>query len=193
VDVKKYDGITYVVAKKIKNLDTILERRKYGALLTLKRVGKNGELFNVYKFRTMFPYAEYLQAYVFKTYMLQKGGKINKDIRVNTVGKFMRKYWIDELPMFINILRGEMKIVGVRPLSQLYYSLYTPELQQARIRYKPGLLPLFYADLPETLEQIQGSEMRYLRNCKKYGTFITDLKYFFKIMHNIIIRRAKSA
>lgn len=92
VDIKKYDGISYVVAKKVKNLKTILEKRKYGALLTLKRIGKDGKLFNVYKFRTMFPYAEYLQAYVFKTYMLQKGGKINKDIRVNSVGKFMRKY-----------------------------------------------------------------------------------------------------
>ena len=193
VDVKKYDGISYVVAKKVKNLDVILEKRKYGALLTLKRIGKNGKMFKVYKFRTMFPYAEYLQAYVFKTYMLQKGGKINKDIRVNTVGKFMRKYWIDELPMFINVLRGEMKIVGVRPLSQLYYSLYTPELQQARIRYKPGLLPPFYADLPETLEQIQASEMRYLRSCKKYGVVITDLRYFVKILNNIVINKAKSA
>ncbi len=105
----------------------------------------------------------------------------------------MRKYWIDELPIFINVLRGEMKLVGVRPLSQHYYSLYAPELQKMRIRYKPGLLPPFYADLPETLDEIQESEFRYLQSCEKNGVFVTDMKYLVKILNNILIKRVKSA
>ncbi|MEA4967001.1 MAG: sugar transferase [Bacteroidaceae bacterium] len=193
VETKKLNGITYVIAKKIKNLDAILESKRYGPLLTLRRLGKNGKVFNVFKFRTMYSYAEYLQAYIYRTSKLQKGGKFNKDIRVNTMGKFMRKYWIDELPMFINVLRGEMKLVGVRPLSQHYYSLYAPELQKMRIRYKPGLLPPFYADLPETLEEIQESEFRYLQRCEKNGIFVTDMKYLVKILNNILIKRVKSA
>lgn len=193
VETKKLNGITYVIAKKIKNLDVILESKRYGPLLTLRRLGKNGKVFNVYKFRTMYSYAEYLQAYIYRTSKLQKGGKFNKDIRVNTMGKFMRKYWIDELPMFINVLRGEMKLVGVRPLSQHYYSLYSPELQKMRIRYKPGLLPPFYADLPETLDEIQESEFRYLQSCEKNGVFVTDMKYLVKILNNILIKRVKSA
>ena len=193
VEIKKLNNISYVIAKKIKNLDEILESKRYGPLLTLRRLGKNGKVFNVYKFRTMYSYAEYLQAYIYRTSKLQKGGKFNKDFRVNTMGKFMRKYWIDELPMFINVLRGEMKIVGVRPLSQHYFSLYSPELQKKRVRYKPGLLPPFYADLPETLEEIQESELRYLRFCEQNGVFITDLKYLVKILKNILIHRAKSA
>ncbi|MDD4427513.1 MAG: sugar transferase [Paludibacter sp.] len=193
VETKKINKITYVVAYKVKNLNVILESKRYGPLLTLRRVGKNGKVFNVYKFRTMYSYAEYLQAYIFRMNKLQRGGKFYKDFRINTMGKFMRKYWIDELPMFINVLRGEMKIVGVRPLSQHYFSLYTPELQRMRVRFKPGLLPPFYADLPETLDEIQESEFRYLRNCEQNGTFVTDIKYFFKIMNNILIHKAKSA
>lgn len=193
VETKKLNGITYVIAHKVKNLPVILESKRYGPLLTLRRLGKNGIVFNVYKFRTMFSYAEYLQAYIYRMNKLQKGGKFNKDIRINTMGKFMRKYWIDELPMFINVLRGEMKIVGVRPLSQHYYSLYTPELQKMRVRYKPGLLPPFYADLPETLEEIQESEFRYLKSCEQNGVLVTDMKYFVRILKNILFKRVKSA
>ncbi len=193
VETKKINAITYVIARKVKNLEEILESKRYGPLLTLRRLGKNGKFFNVYKFRTMFPYSECLQSYIYKTSKLQKGGKFNKDIRVNTMGKFMRKYWIDETPMLINLLRGEMKIVGVRPLSKHYFELYHPELRKKRIRYKPGLLPPFYADLPETLEEIQESEMRYLRLCDTKGVFVTDFIYFFKILKNILIHRAKSA
>lgn len=95
--------------------------------------------------------------------------------------------------MLINLFKGEMKIVGVRPISELYFSLYTPELQAKRTKYKPGLLPPFYADLPETLEEIQTSEMNYLDLCEKNGTFLTDIRYFFKIMNNILFTNAKSA
>jgi lipopolysaccharide/colanic/teichoic acid biosynthesis glycosyltransferase len=190
---KKIDGITYVIAHKNRKLDEILVAKQYGPLLKLRRMGKNGKVFEVYKFRTMYPYAEYIQAYIFKHSSLQKGGKFNRDIRVNTLGKFMRKFWIDETPMFMNLLKGEMKLVGVRPLSLHYFSLYSPELQYKRKKFMPGLLPPFYADMPETLDEIQASEMRYLVACEKHGTFITDFRYFFKILHNILIKKARSA
>ncbi|MEA4982852.1 MAG: sugar transferase, partial [Paludibacter sp.] len=193
VEVKKFNGITYVIARKIVQLDEILESKRYGPLLKLRRLGKNGKMIEVLKFRTMYPYAEYLQAYIYKNYSLQKGGKFNRDMRVSTLGRFMRRYWIDEFPMFINILRGEMKLVGVRPLSKQYYELYEPLLQEKRIRFKPGLLPPFYADMPETLEEIQESELRYLRACENNGELITDLKYLIKILRNILIKRVKSA
>ncbi|GAB1415500.1 hypothetical protein MASR2M117_09060 [Paludibacter sp.] len=186
-------GLTYVIATKARKLEAILEDKHYGSLLKLRRLGKNGKLINVYKFRTMYSYAEYLQAYIYKLNSLQKGGKFKKDFRINSMGRFMRKYWIDELPMFINLIRGEMKLVGVRPLSQQYFSLYSKELQKLRIKYKPGLLPPFYADLPETLDEIQESELRYLKSCQQNGVFITDLKYFVLILKNILFKKAKSA
>jgi lipopolysaccharide/colanic/teichoic acid biosynthesis glycosyltransferase len=124
---------------------------------------------------------------------LQKGGKFNNDIRINTLGGIMRKYFLDEIPMLLNLIRGEMKIVGVRPISNHYFSLYSAELQEKRLKTKPGLLPPFYADMPETMEEIQNSEMKYLIECEKNGTFVTDVKYLRKIIKNIIINKARSA
>ncbi len=191
--IKEIENLTYIVCKKVVNLEEIRETKHYGAFVKLKRIGKDGNLINVYKFRTMYPYAEYIQSYVYETKSLGKGGKFQNDFRINTLGKFLRTYWLDELPMFINILKGNMKIVGVRPLSQQYYNLYSQELQEIRIRFKPGLFPPFYADLPDTLEEIQESEMKYLRRCYTHGVFYTDLKYFFLIFKNILFKKAKSA
>jgi hypothetical protein len=90
----------------------------YGPFIKLWRIGKDGKMIKVYKFRTMHPYAEYLQEYVFKLQSLQDGGKIKDDFRISGFGKFMRSIWLDELPMIFNILKGDLKLVGVRPLSQ---------------------------------------------------------------------------
>jgi lipopolysaccharide/colanic/teichoic acid biosynthesis glycosyltransferase len=141
--------------------------------------------------RTMHAYSEYLQQYVFETSSLQEGGKFKDDFRVTTVGKFMRKTWIDELPMLINLMRGDLKIVGVRPLSKHYFGLYTPEMRDFRLKFKPGLVPPFYVDLPKTLEEIQESERRYLLAYQKHP-FITDFVYFWKALYNILIKKARS-
>ncbi|HET7734161.1 MAG TPA: hypothetical protein VFK73_10015, partial [Paludibacter sp.] len=66
-------------------------------------------------------------------------------------------------------------------------------LQEKRIKYKPGLLPPFYADMPRTLDEIQESEMKYLTLCEEKGVFITDVKYLFGILKNILFKRARSA
>jgi len=189
---KKIGKLTYVVAQRMKQPEKN-QKRTYGPLITLKRFGKDKIPFKVYKMRTMHPYSEYLQAYIYERNSLQEGGKFKRDIRVTTLGSIMRKYWLDELPMLINLLKGEMKIVGVRPLSAHYFSLYSAELQEKRVKYKPGLLPPFYADMPKTLDEIQASEMRYLDMCEKNGVFLTDLKYIFMILNNILIKKARSA
>jgi lipopolysaccharide/colanic/teichoic acid biosynthesis glycosyltransferase len=188
----KVGSLTYVFARRVKQPEPIV-KKSYGPLIKLKRLGKNGKVFDVYKMRTMHPYSEYLQAYIYDHYNLQKGGKFNNDIRINTLGGIMRKYFLDEIPMLLNLIRGEMKIVGVRPISNHYFSLYSAELQEKRLKTKPGLLPPFYADMPETMEEIQNSEMKYLIECEKNGTFVTDVKYLRKIIKNIIINKARSA
>ncbi len=184
--------IIYVKARRASNPHTQSRARRYGPLIKLSRVGKNGKKFNVYKMRTMHPYSEFLQKYIFEKNNLAEGGKIKNDIRVSTIGAFMRKYWLDELPMFINFFKGDMKFVGVRPLSSHYFSLYSSELQAKRIKHKPGLFPPFYADMPKTLEEIQKSEMNYLTLCEQKGTFITDMYYMWKIFVNIVFKKARS-
>lgn len=184
-----YDKTLFVLARKVR--EPSKEPRHYGMVIRLKRVGKNGKMFNVYKFRTMFAYSDYLQAYVYANNKLSNGGKFKDDYRIPAWGAWMRKYWVDELPMLFNLLKGDMKLVGVRPLSKHYFDLYDHDLQERRIKYKPGLLPPYYADMPNTLDEIQDSERRYLDAYEK-NPLMTDMKYFFKIMRNIVFRRKRS-
>lgn len=163
----------------------------YGALIRLKRVGKGGKTIYVYKMRTMHPYSEYLQEYVYQRNNLADGGKFHNDFRVSTLGRFMRRFWIDELPMLINLVRRDMKLVGVRPLSQQYYELYDEELKDLRIRTRPGLIPPYYADMPSTLEEIQASEKKYLESYLR-NPFLTDWRYFWKATYNIVVKKARS-
>lgn len=174
-----------------KRREPALEHPSYGMIVKLKRVGKGGEPIWVYKFRTMYAYSEYLQTYVYENNNLRSGGKFYDDYRVTTWGRLLRKYWLDELPMLINVLKGQMKLVGVRPLSEQYFNLYKPEIQQIRIKSKPGMLPPYYADMPETLDEIQESERRYCEEYEKHP-FRTDWKYFWKIQANILFRRKRS-
>lgn len=163
----------------------------YGPLIKLRRYGKDGKILGVYKMRTMHPFSEYLQAYIYQKNQLQDGGKFKNDFRVTSSGKFMRKFWIDELPMIINVFKGEMKIVGVRPLSEHYFNLYTEELKTKRLKSKPGLVPPFYVDMPITLEEIMASETKYLDAHEK-NPFTTDIRYFFKAFYNIFFKKARS-
>jgi lipopolysaccharide/colanic/teichoic acid biosynthesis glycosyltransferase len=190
VEEEYVDNNFYVVAHKIKHPAFDLEPT-YGPLIKLKRIGLGGKIIKVYKLRTMHPYAEYLQSYIFDKYNLQEGGKFKNDFRVSTLGRFMRRFWIDELPMLVNLFRGDLKIVGVRPLSQHYFNLYSKELQEKRIKTKPGLIPPFYVDNPKTLEEIMASEMKYLDAYEKHP-YRTDIKYFFKAIYNIIFKRFRS-
>lgn len=168
------------------------ENPTYGPFIKLRRVGKHGRIIYVYKLRTMHPFAEYIQDFVYERYNLKEGGKFNNDFRITTLGRIFRKFWVDELPMLINLFRGEMKIVGVRPLSRHYFSLYSDELQQRRTQYKPGLVPPFYVDMPETLEEIQQSELRYMDAYDKHP-LLTDWKYFWTAIWNILVKKKRSS
>ena len=163
----------------------------YGPLIALPRVGKEGMMLKVYKLRTMHPYSEFIQDYVYKLHELQDGGKFRNDFRITSWGEICRKIWLDEFPMLINVLRGEMKLVGVRPLSKQYFELYKDDVRARRIKYKPGLIPPFYADMPDNIEEIQESELRYLDSFDKQP-FLTDLRYFWKSWWNILFRHARS-
>ena len=188
VDEEYRHGEFFVLARKVKA--PIWDDVPSGSLLIkLKRVGKNKELIGVYKLRTMYSYSEYLQPYIYEHNHLQQGGKFADDYRVTPWGKWMRKLWIDELPMFINFFKGEMKLVGVRPLSRHYFSLYTKEMQELRTKVKPGLLPPFYYEKqsPKSIEEVQASERRYVEACLKHPV-LTDIKYFFGTISNIIFR-----
>lgn len=164
----------------------------YGFLCRLKRIGKDGKIIKVYKFRTMHPFAEYLQEYVYNNNHTQKNGKFKNDFRVTSWGRILRKFWIDEIPMLINFVKGDLKLFGVRPLSSHYFNLYRGSFRQKRLKYKPGLVPPFYVDLPKSLDEIMDSEEKYL-NAYEKNPLMTDIKYFSEALYNILFKKARSS
>lgn len=105
----------------------VLESRG-GVFYVQKRVGKDNRDFNLYKFRTMRPDSD-------SKGLLTVGAR---DSRITRVGYFLRKYKIDEFPQLLNILKGDMSIVGPRPEVRKYVDLYTPE-QMRVLSVRPGL------------------------------------------------------
>lgn len=192
IDESFHGGEYYLLGKKVK--DPIWDDEpSTGILVKLPRVGYKGDIIGVYKFRTMYSYSEYLQPYMLEYEGLQKGGKFANDYRVNSWGRTLRKSWVDELPMMINLLKGQMKLVGVRPLSRQYFGMYSPEMQKLRITVKPGLLPPFYYDekTPETLDDVQASERRYIEAYHQHP-FRTDWRYFWGTVGNILFKHKRS-
>ncbi|MBD2752559.1 sugar transferase [Spirosoma validum] len=162
-----------------------------GFILRMQRLGQYSKPIQVYKLRTMHPYAEYVQAYLHERNGLDRGGKFKNDFRVIKGGRVIRKYWLDEIPMLYNLLRGDLKLIGIRPISEHYFSLYPASAQVIRTRHKPGLLPPFYADLPQTFDEIVQSELTYL-TAYEAAPFATDLRYFKRILMNIFFNKARS-
>lgn len=189
--IREIDGYLYFVAKRDREPSTDTNP-SYGLFFKMKRVGKNGKPIYVYKLRTMHPYSEYLQKFVHDNFSLKEGGKFENDFRITSWGKIARKLWIDELPMLINWIKRDLKLVGIRPLSFHYLSLYDKEYVKRRNKHKPGLVPPYYADLPKTLEEIQKSEIKYLDAYEK-KKIIADIQYFFKVFYNIIFKKARSS
>ena len=106
------------------------------------RTGKGGRRFNMYKFRTMVPDAEELKSqYEYLNELQWPDFKITNDPRITSIGRFLRKTSLDELPQLFNILRGEMSLVGPRPTS------FGPETYKLwhthRLDVMPGLTGLW--------------------------------------------------
>ncbi len=158
----------------------------------MKRTGKNGVPIYVYKLRTMHPYAEYLQDYVLSLNGYSKIGKPADDFRITNWGKFLRKYWLDELPQIINVLKGEMKIVGIRPISQRFLDEFPEEIKKLRNKYKPGCIPAYVSLLKQSKDGFIEAEITYLKEKEKHPYF-TDIKYFFNAFYNILTNRIRSA
>ena len=188
---KAVNGITIFIAQKSMT-PADEEHPSFGPIVRLQRVGLDGRLFRLYKLRTMFAYSEFIQKEVFEQNALASSGKLKDDFRRNEVGNIMRKLWLDELPQIFNWLKGDINLVGVRALSEHYFSLYPRDVQELRVRFKPGLIPPYYADLPNSFDEIVESERRYLLS-KQQKPFSTDVQYLLKALYNIIFKGARSS
>lgn len=193
VDLKQINGVYYYVAKKVK-APAYDMNPSYGPLFKMRRVGKDGKIIGVYKFRTMHPYSEYLQEYIVKKNGYSETGKPANDFRVVPWAKTLRRYWIDELPQLINVFKGEMKLVGIRPVSKTYFDTSIPkDIQELRLTQKPGCIPPYVAlNRMSSVDSVLEAEREYLQE-KIKNPYFTDTKYFFKAIYNIVFKRKRSA
>lgn len=115
------------------------------------------------------------------------GHPLIDEFRVMSLGKYLRRYWLDELPQLLNIIKGDMTFIGPRPLTIDHFNSLPDDLRELRTRVKPALIPCTYADYftIQTYEDHLESERRYLKQ-KLRKPISTDIIYFLKIVYNFI-------
>lgn len=156
-------------------LVAILVRIKLGSPVIFKQVrpGKNGEVFNMYKFRTMTDERD------------EDGKLLPGEKRLTKFGAFLRSTSLDELPEAFNILKGDMSVIGPRPLAVEYLPYYTEE-EKHRHDVRPGLSGLAQAKGRNSLswEEKFAYDIEYVNDV----TFIHDLKILFWTVKKFISR-----
>jgi len=149
------------------------------ALFVQERIGVNRKPFQMYKFRTMYDHAEDLQKEI-EEFNESGAGlfKIRNDPRVTSVGRFLRRFSLDELPQLINVIRGEMTIVGPRPLPWRDFKNYYEEWHYSRHAGLPGLTCLWQVSGRSDVDFLNMCilDVYYLRN----RNWILDLKIIIK-------------
>lgn len=152
-----------------------------------KRIGKNNKPFYMYKFRTMIPNAEQLRDALCQQENLNTQlFKIKKDHRITPIGQFLRKYSLDELPQFLNVIRGEMSLVGPRPYIPQESALFKAPFT-ARFSVMPGITGPWQvggrSDL--TFQQLCVLELDYIRN----WNLRTDALILLKTIPSVLLKK----
>jgi lipopolysaccharide/colanic/teichoic acid biosynthesis glycosyltransferase len=166
----------------------ILSDSKGGIFYKQERIGKNQKPFYLYKFRSMRPESD-------------KGSKITigSDPRITKIGAFIRQFKIDELPQLINIVKGEMSVVGPRPEVKQYVQLYT-EKQLRVLTVKPGLTDfasIQFFNEQEILGKAEDPQKKYIEEVMpqklelnlhyiEQASFKTDVTVIFRTLLKII-------
>lgn len=157
------------------------------------RVGRYGKPFRIYKFRTMVVDAEKL------------GGPstADDDPRITRIGRVLRKYKLDELPQLINVLKGEMSLVGPRPEVKFYVDMLSEEERELILSVRPGITDwaslwnpdegavLAGSDDPEKtyMEKIRPTKVKLQLKYVKECSFWTDLKIIFLTILTVITKK----
>ena len=181
-------GLALVVLSPVFLVTAIAVKSDGGpAFYAQERVGKNNKTFNMYKFRSMCPNAENLQGDLMK-YNEMDGPvfKIKDDPRITKVGRFIRKYSIDELPQLVNILKGEMSIVGPRPPLPKEVEQYSA-YQMQRLLVTPGLTCFWqaYGRSELSFDDWMDMDMKYI----KRRSVLLDIELIIKTIFAVIFKR----
>ena len=154
-----------------------------------RRVTKYGKVFRIFKFRTMVSNADKIGTLV----------TLSNDSRITRVGKFLRKYRLDEIPQLLNILKGDMSFVGARPEVEKYVDEYTPDMY-ATLLMPAGvtsLASIYYKDEDKLMKDAQNADEIYVKEIlpakMKYNleyikkfSFWYDIKLMFKTFFAVV-------
>ena len=166
-----------------------LKRESEGPLFfKQQRVGKNGRLFNIYKLRSMYVDAEERKAALMgENEMDGFMFKMENDPRITKVGRVIRKYSIDELPQFINVVKGDMSIIGTRPPTVEEFERYESH-HKRRLSMRPGISGLWQVS---GRSEIQNFEDVVELDCKYIDewTPFLDTKIFFKTIPVVLTHK----
>lgn len=145
-----------------------------GAFFTQDRPGKDGKIFKVIKYKTMTDERD------------AEGNLLPDEIRLNKVGKFVRSTSIDELPQLINVLKGDMALIGPRPLLPQYLPLYSPE-QSRRHEVRPGISGWAQCHGRNAISWTEKFKLDvwYV----DHVSLMTDLKVIFITIKNVLMRK----
>lgn len=168
-------GMALIVLSPILLYTGYLVKTRLGSpvLFTQNRPGKDGKIFKMYKFRSM-------------TDERDKNGELLPDtLRLTPFGKKLRSTSLDELPELINIFKGDMSVVGPRPLAVVYLPYYTEE-EMHRHDVRPGLTGLAQVNGRNSLswEEKFAYDLEYVSNI----SFVGDMKIIFKTIKKVFIR-----
>ncbi|MEO4053442.1 sugar transferase [Solibacillus sp. CAU 1738] len=155
-----------------------LEDRKGPVIFKQIRIGKSGKQFNIYKFRSMVTNAEELKVALLEhNEIAGPVFKIKYDPRVTKVGKFIRKTSLDELPQLLNVLKGEMSLVGPRPPLPNEVEKYT-SYERQRLRVTPGLTCYWQVSGRSNIsfERWMELDLKYIQE----RSFFLDIKLILK-------------
>ena len=148
-----------------------------GAFFTQERPGKHGEIFKVIKFKTMTDERD------------ENGNLLPDEKRLTKIGKFVRSTSIDELPQLINVLKGDMSLIGPRPLRTYYLPLYSKE-QMRRHEVRPGITGWAQINGRNNLSWTKKFELDvwYVDHC----SFYLDMKIAFATIRKVFIKEGIS-
>ena len=172
--------VAYIIFAPLIKIDS-----KGPVLFKQQRVGRNGRIFNCYKFRSMVADAESKK----KSLMAQNEMqglmfKMENDPRITKLGRFIRKTSLDELPQFINVLKGDMSLVGTRPPTVDEFNKYKPK-HKARVSMVPGLTGLWQVSGRSNIknfDDVVKLDMEYIDN----WSIMLDIKIIIKTVFIVL-------
>lgn len=144
-----------------------------GAFFTQERPGKNAKMFKVIKFKSMTDERD------------ENGKLLPNELRITKIGRFIRKYSLDELPQFFNVLKGDMAFIGPRPLLPRYLELYSSE-QARRHEVRPGITGWAQVHGRNSISWTE--KLRLDVWYVDHVSLLTDLKVIFLTIKKVIVK-----